>query len=313
MAMLCTVMAWGSEIVVNNFNDLKTALSAEGTADVVKLGQDIAYATNGSDLLNIQRSLTLDGQGHKITGWGTCNSNHGGTAYYVLTPLAINYGEEASNLDVTLKNLTTSTVSNTAKKHEIGLTVMDKVAKLTIQDCDIRSHTVSGAANSHGIAFYGETSDALVLNVENSFVSAGASGYGFSVLKPIDANLLNSTLEGYSSVTFYAPNSYMYATYKTAMAFGMNNSGSRGTTFYAKSCDFNAPNIHSGVSNAYATFAIQDDGINLTLDNCGIDATQIGDQQQWGIMLSPWTPIARRSQNVNIIFKNYSDITNPCF
>ena len=68
MTMLCTVMAWGSEIVVNNFNDLKTALSSEGTADVVKLGQDIAYATNGSDLLNIQRSLTLDGQGHKITG-----------------------------------------------------------------------------------------------------------------------------------------------------------------------------------------------------------------------------------------------------
>ena len=302
MTLVCSVMAWGSEITVSNFADLKAALSASGTADVVKLANDIAYGTNGSDLLNIERSLTLDGQGYKIVGWGTCNSNHGGTAYYIITPLAINYGEEASNLDVTLKNISMSTVSNTAKKHEVGLTVMDKVAKLTLKDCDIRSHTVSGAANSYGIAFYGETADALVLKVENSFASAGASGYAFTVLKPIDANLLNSTLEGYSSVTFYAPNASMYAGYKTAKAFGMNNSGSRGTTFYAKSCDFNAPNIHSGVSNAYATFAIQDDGIDLTLDNCGIDATQFGDQQQWGVMLSPWTPIARRVQDVNIEF-----------
>lgn len=295
-------MAWGSEITVSNFADLKAQLSASGTADVVKLANDIEYPSNGSDLLNIERSLTLDGQGYKITGWGTCNSNHGGDAYYIITPLAINYGEEASNLDVTLKNISMSTVSNTTTKHEVGLMVMDKVAKLTLKECDIRSHTAKNAANSHGIAFYGETADALELKVENSFVSAGASGYAFSVLKPIDANLLNSTLEGYSSVTFYAPNAYMYAAYKTAKAFGTNNSGSRGTTFYAKSCDFNAPNIHSGVSNAYATFAIQDDGINLTLDNCGIDATQLGDQQQWGVMLSPWTPIARRVQNVNIEF-----------
>lgn len=309
MTLLSCVMAWGATIYVGEGGTypatdagLNQAIAAASAGDVIELTSDIAYATNGTGLINITKSITLDGQGHKIVGWGTCNSNHGGDAYYIITPLAINYGEEASNLDVTLKNISMSTVSNTTTKHEVGLMVMDKVAKLTLKECDIRSHTAKNAANSHGIAFYGETADALELKVENSFVSAGASGYAFSVLKPIDANLLNSTLEGYSSVTFYAPNAYMYAAYKTAKAFGVNNSGSRGTTFYAKSCDFNAPNIHNGVSNAYATFAIQDDGIDLTLDNCGIDATQLGDQQQWGVMLSPWTPIARRVQDVNIEF-----------
>jgi len=309
LACFSCVMAWGATISVGEGGTypatdagLNQAIAAASAGDVIELTSDIAYATNGTGLINITKSITLDGQGHKIVGWGTCNSNHGGDAYYIITPLAINYGEEASNLDVTLKNISMSTVSNTKTKHEVGLTVMDKVAKLTLKDCDIRSHTVSGAANSYGIAFYGETTDALVVDVENSFVSAGASGYAFTVLKPIDADLLSSTLEGYSSVTFYAPNAYLYAAYKTAKAFGMNNSGSRGTTFYAKSCDFNAPNIHSGVSNAYATFAIQDDGINLTLDNCGIDATQLGDQHQWGVMLSPWTPVERRSEDVNITF-----------
>ena len=306
MTMLCSVMAWGTEIVVNDFASLKTELSASGTADVVKLGQDIAYATHGSDLLNIERSLTLDGQGHKIVGWGICNTNHDGAGNELNSylPLAINYGEEASNLDVTIQNLTMSTLANTSKTapHELCLMVFDKVAQLTIENCDFRSHAVSGAKNPTCVAFYGETADVLTLNVRNSFFSAGASGYAFSVLKPINADLRNSTLEGYSSVTFYTANTYMYPKYKSYVVFGQNNSGSRGTTFYAKACDFNAPNIHSGVSNAYATFAIQDDGIDLTLDNCGIDATQLGDQHQWGVMLSPWTPVARRSEDVNITF-----------
>ena len=133
MTLVCSVMAWGTEIVVNDFASLKNALSAEGTADVVKLGQDITYTANGSTdyLLNIERSLTLDGQGHKIIGWGKCNANHDeGKTYYILTPLAINFGEAASNLDVTVKNISMSTLANTkSSSHEIGLMVFDKVSK----------------------------------------------------------------------------------------------------------------------------------------------------------------------------------------
>lgn len=299
MTLLCTVMAWAGE--VSTFEQLKAALSASGSDAVVTLANDIAYPTNGSDLLNIERSLTLDGQGHKIIGWGKCNSSHEEAAYYIYTPLAINGGEDAANLDVTIQNLTMSTLDKGVNGHEIGLMVFDKVSKLTISACDIRSKTKG--ANCSGIAIYGETSDALVLKIYDSFVSAGASGYGLSVMKPINADFQRTTFEGYSAATLYAPGTLMYAGYKTRAAFGSNNSGSRGTTINAKSCDFDAPNIHSGLTNAYGVFAIQDDGVDIILDNCGMNAQQIGDQGQWAILVSPWTPLSRRSQNVNITIK----------
>ena len=306
LTLVCSVMAWGSEITVSNFADLKAQLSASGTADVVKLANDIAYPANGdvNYLLNIERSLTLDGQGYKITGWGKCNANHdAGKTYYILTPLAINFGEEASNLDVTVKNITMSTVANkTTGLHEVGLMVFDGVSKLAVESCDIRSHLV-GSNNNSGIAVYGETSDALVLKIKDSFINAGNSGYGMAVLKPINADFQNTTFAGYSVMTLYAPAALMELNYRTAKAFGTKNSGTRGTTIHATNCQFDAPNMHSGTSNAYATFALEDDGISITLTNCGIDASNFGDQKQWGIMASPRTPLSRRAQDINILYE----------
>jgi len=315
--MLCTVMAWGSEIVVNNFNDLKTALSSSGTADVVKLGQDIAYATNGSDLLNIERSLTLDGNGHTITGWGKCMCNHDdGVTSYALTPLAINAEEKVSGLVVTLKGLTLSTLANTVNKVsskntiEVGLLVMDGVNKLTVSACDIRSHmykkneTNGANMNPGGIVIWGTTSTPLDLTVEEgSYISAGTGGYGLYVLRPIDATINNSSFEGFSSITFYAQGALQFPTYKTSQAFGKNNYGSMGSSVTATNSNFYANNVHSGNSNGYAMFAFEDGGIEVVLDNCSMNAQALGNAKQFGFMASPKTPIEHRSGGLNITLK----------
>ena len=104
LTLMCSVMAWGTEITVSNFADLKTALSSEGTADVVKLGANITY---GSELLNIQRSLTLDGNGFTITGNIVSNlSVSSNKTFNKNAILAVNKGGSTSaNLDVKIQNL----------------------------------------------------------------------------------------------------------------------------------------------------------------------------------------------------------------
>lgn len=300
MTLVCSVMAWGSEIVVNDFATLKTQLSASGTADVVKLGQDIAYATNGSDLLNIERSLTLDGQGHIIKGYGKTNTHVSGSGQNHNSVIAVNanvFGA-APTLNVTIKNLKLGNVKDeyttdgqqkaAVNARFYGIISFDGVAKLTIENDSLKTGVIYdsktkkwvGPGNQQPLCFTGTNTTPLQLTINNSFVGAGNGAYPVYVLKPITANLTNVTTEGWCALYFkyrYNP-SGAYTTYGDV-------AGTRGSVVTANNCAFNAPNIHEGETNGFAVFPIEDDGITLNLNNCSMNAERFTSQAQMVISL----------------------------
>lgn len=290
MALVCSVMAWGTEIEVDNFVDLKAQLSASGTADVVKLAKDIAYPSNGgSDLLDIQRSLTLDGNGYKLSGYairgahtGQATSGQTGYGQYNKVTLVVNHQAEHSGLTVTLKDLTVETAN---QAQAVGVFTYDGISTLNINNCDLLAPNNS---NCTPLAIYGESSDALVLNVTDSrIVARQAANYGTVILKPTNATIENSLFFGFSAITFKLPLG-LYPGNRWTGGFGTANAGARGSVINATNSDFQSVNTHSSPTNGYGTFVFEEDGITMNFTNCGFNSEQLGNQVQKLFLLNGW-------------------------
>ena len=281
LTLVCSVMAWGSEIVVNDFATLKTQLSASGTADVVKLGQDIAYATNGSDLLNIERSLTLDGQGHSIVGWGQCNV---GASIKNVT-LAINHaGSADANLDVVIERLNISYPGTSGRSN--GIASFDGIHSLSMSKVNV-GVSASGASFI-ALLIAGVDANGFDLTIEDSYLASGTGTYPVYILKPIAAEISNTTIDGWCALYF-----------KNQHADYGNTPGSRGSVVTATNCTFNTQNIHNTATNGFAAFPIEDDGITLNLINCSMNAQKFGQQSQSMISLQ-WKSRTSGFQKVTV-------------
>lgn len=281
--MLFAVTAWGTEVVVNNFADLKTALSTSGTADVVKLGQNITY--EGSAVLDIQRSLTLDGQGHKIIGFKTTAIMTDGTQPHN-TSIAINAGQFGSTaeLDVTIKNLSVGNPSTNARYY--GIIAFDGVKKLTLDNVKIET---GDYGVQQGLCFTGTSATPIQLSIANSYINVGKSAYSVYILKPVVGTVSNSTIEGWCG---------LYFKYRATPMYG-EVVGSRGSNITCENCNFVCPNIHYGKSNGFAIFPIEDDGITLKLVNCGLNKDQMSDEWQ-GVFSIQYRTRTEGYQPINI-------------
>ena len=268
MALVCSVMAWGTTRTAGTYQQLQDALAAAANGDVIELTANITYPTNGTGLINITKSITLDGQGHKLGGWGTANISVSGTENWPVT-LAVNYGGEASAaLDVTIQNLHVSNKATGSRSY--GLMAWDGVDKLTLKNDSIYLGK-STASYKQVICFTGTDDTPINLKIEDSFIgTATGSGYPAYILKPINATFKNTEFSGYCS---------LYFKYRATPAYG-TVVGSRGSVINAQNCAFNAPNIYSGKDNDFAVFAFEDDGIDMTIDNCSFNADHFGDQPQ---------------------------------
>lgn len=307
-------MAWGETVPVGDFAALKNAIDNASNGDVIEMTADITYTTNGqaASLLNIKKSITLDGKGHSLFGYGKAAVNADGTSESHLTALAINASVfdavNAPTLNVRIQNLTLGNIKNefwangTQKSMQdgsrfYGLSVYDGVASLTMDNVNILVGRKNGNNNTNSqpggahqmLLITGINSTPLDLTITNSRIYAGESKYPVYILKPIDATLKNSTFEGYSALYFkYRATSWLYG----------NTVGTRGSVVEAENCDFNAPNVHNGYSNDFAVFACEDDGITLNLHNCGMNAQQLGNAGQ--DMVSAAEYATRRELNINI-------------
>ena len=264
MALLCTVMAWGTEITVSNFADLKTALSSEGTADVVKLGANITY---GSELLNIQRSLTLDGNGFTITGNIVSNlSVSSNKTFNKNAILAVNKGGSTSaNLDVKIQNL--KLTHSGKNQREIPFVIFDGVKKFTLDGVE----TYGPNNDFQALLITGTDATALQLVINNSVIRT--ANYPMYILKPITATLTNSTIAGYCGM--YFKNQWNSG----GSGYG-DTPGTRGSVVNADACTFDCRNSFSGASNNFAIFPLEDDGITLNLHNCSLNAETLGNTYQ---------------------------------
>lgn len=309
MAMLCTVMAWGTTYQVGNYADLKAALQA-GDATLIELTDDITYdgawstfnsddlydanavLTGLEDALCITNSLTLDGKGHEIIGFGkhnvsvtAANNNH-------RVSIAIHPESANAGLQVTIQNLKLG--NHSKNKRYYGIISFDGVSNLTLKNDSIICEKYS---YQQPVCFTGANETALQLTIKESYLDAGLSAYPAYVLKPVNATLENNTFVGYCA---------LYFKYRATGVYG-DVSGARGSVVNADACAFNGLNIHSGESNAFAVFPMEDDGITLNLHNCSFNAEQIGDQYQAWVSVQYRT---RANANQPIVIKIFGDNTH---
>jgi len=279
VALFACVNAWASEIVVNDFATLKTQLSASGTADVVKLGQDITY---GSEALNIERSLTLDGQGHQIIGSVACELSitTPSLTFVRNTIIAVNRGNVGSNLDVKVKNLYLQ--HSTTNRREICFVIFDGVSKFALDAVETEGHTTNNKDyDMQALLITGADATPLNLEITNSTIKNKAL-YPAYILKPINATLSNSTISGYCGLYF----KYRWSDGGSG-GYG-NTVGSRGSVVNADACAFDCPNVTNGASNNFAIFPLEDDGITLNLNNCSFNASTLGNAYQRFVNLQYW-------------------------
>lgn len=235
---------------------LAAAITAANN-DTVTLLKDVAYATNGEGLLNITKSITLDGNGHSISGYGARGSNK--------TTLAINHtGSEKVN--VTLKNLTINNDGVNGRAVE----TRGNIGELTVDNCKFNC---TGSGNTQVLTIGGNQSGLTNISIINkSELNAGNSGYPIITFNPINLQMPgNSKLSGYCGIYFKGVDC---------------SEGSHKSVVTAKNCSFDCPNVHGGGSNDFGVFALEDDNITITLTDCSINAEVQGQADQAVLMAS---------------------------
>ena len=315
-ALLLGTNAWAETRTAGTFQQLQNELSAAAPGDVIELTADIAYPASPtrSDLINIDKSITLDGKGHKITGYGYCNYRLDDKAIFQPTSIAINANHDKTGLNVTIKNLelnrpstcktlngegAAAVTGHPSSDRYYGIGIFDGVTNVTLEGCSILS---SVSKNTQMICAQGSSASALNLTINNSTIDA-TIGYGYATyfLKPLHIEINNSTLRGYCSLYFKSPQTDMPADNKGRMYwYGEGNIGTSGTVVIANNSVLDARNPSAGESNDFAILALEDDGIDITLNDCDMNAEKLSTANQALYLASPWTPANHRSQNITL-------------
>ena len=305
-------MAWGATYQVGTYAQLKAALEA-GDATLIELTADITYdgawktvtttdlnsATTVEPALCIMNSLTLDGKGHKIIGWGkhdigigSVNGKFHGlksatTASSAISDksfgdvntihrvsLAIHPADADAAIDVVVKNL--SVGNTTMNKRYFGIIAFDGVDELTLDNITIETGAYSA---QQGLCFTGADVTPIRLTMTNSLINIGKSAYATYFLKPLTGTISNTTIDGWCALYFKNRNIPVYGAVV----------GTRGSNVTCDACTFICKNVHNGQSNEFAMFPIEDDGITLTLNNCSMNPEKIGNQAQSLVSLQAQT------------------------
>lgn len=273
LTLLTCVMAFAEDRHVTDITGLKAAV-ADASVETIYLDQDIEYydyAANG--VINVLRSVTIDGQGHTLYG----AAQRGTSGNY--PTLAINQGG-TSMVDVVLKNIQ---IINPFLR---AIETRGNINSLTIENSYV---AVEGQMDGYtqAITIGGNQASAATINIANSTVKAPRY-YPIIVFNPVNMTLTNTNTIGWCALYFKGADS---------------SEGSHGSVIEATACNFDAVNTNSGLSNAFAAFVYEDDGISITLDNCGMNAEHTGDQSQFVFALSELSKTTRRAQNINITIK----------
>ena len=269
---------------------------------------DLNAATTVEPTLCITNSLVLDGKGFKLIGWGKHDVAIGAVngvinSYPTSTDtskpktnlntihrvsLAIHPNADAA-INVTIQNI--SVGNQLDNKQDIdgnpaslnnryfGIAAFDGVAKLTMDNVNIavgkycksaKKNTWAYPGSQQGFFVTGASETPIDLDIKDSYIQVGNSGYTTYFLKPITGKFANSTIEGWAG---------LYFKYRNIQLYG-EVAGTRGSNVICDACNFICKNVHDGVSNSFAMFPMEDDGITLTLNNCSMNPEQIGDQAQ---------------------------------
>ena len=263
LTLFSCVMAFATN--VGNLTELQAALATGGE---ITLTADIS-GINAA--LNVNKSVAIDGQGHMLSG---AIVNKG-----ILTLV----GTNDNMLEVAISNLH---IKNTKAKG-IAIHIGGYLDSLSIDNSTLECPT---KGNNKSIEFDGPQPQNAKIGIRNSTLIASASGYPVRSYNPMNLYIKDCSTSGYCALNFQ---SNIETSSNPALV--PNFAGSRGSKIYAENCYFDAPNVHSSAgSNAFACFAFHDDGINLTLKNCGMNAEVLGNAGQTAFDLGGgYSPVER--------------------
>lgn len=302
MALMCSVMAWGTTIIkvggegatysadLAGFNSAIAAATAE---DVILLQEDINYGnlttSQRSSSVNIKKSVTIDGGNHTLTGssFRPDKSNNNATIW-------INQSG-SQMVDVTIRNLTIineRTENFTGDSYSVyrhkGIETRGKIGNIVLENVNI-------IAKSAALQIGGDhTGQAEMTNVNLTNCSlttiwdpadenSGVSYYPVMLYNAINLTMNNCETKGWAAIYFKPADSSI---------------GSYGSNVVATDCRFDAQNNNSGASNSFGAFVLEDDGINITLDNCYVNATSNTEQDQAIFCLSDWKAILQANMHL---------------
>ena len=281
MAFFSCVMAFAATWPVSSWQDLFDAIYSPSLqdGDVISFQNDITFPSDkqgktiteatGYGTLCIRKSITIEGNNYSLTGSGK-RSN--GT--YVT--LGINQaGTQA--VAVTIQNLAIINNKSMGRALECRGTTAQPITALTLTNCYL--------SGQNGTLTIGRShTNKPLITITNSTINGNGS-YPILTFNPFIMNIDNSTISGYCGIYFKSPD---------------GSAGSRGAVVTATNSNFNCPNGYSGAWNSFGVFALEDDGITITLNNCGVDARALKSARSTLITLSPWAPIGRRANDVTL-------------
>ena len=279
MACFSCVMAFATVRTAGTYQELQDALT-DADCDEIQLTADFGYPTNGSGLINITKSVTIDGQNHTISGYGSRGGNN--------TTIAINQGG-ANFVAVTLKDLTIRNAGAAGRPIECR----GKMTSLTLNNVKVYA---TGSGNCQGITIGGNQATAMTLNMTNSLIDvtqrnqAGeitkSGSYAIISFNPYNATIDHCTFYAWAGLYFREPSS---------------SAGSRGSVVNVENTAFHCSNYNSGETNSFGGFVCQDDGITITATNCTMESSALGDQAQAVLLASGgYMPAGRRVQPISL-------------
>lgn len=285
MALACSVMAWGTVRQAGSYAELQSALTAAQNGDEIQLTADIPYSTNGSGLINITKSITINGKDdngtiHTISGYGARGSNN--------TTIAIN-NSGANFVSVVLKDLIIRNAGAAGRPIE----TRGNIESLTLNNVKLYA---TGSGNCQGITIGGNQASAMTLNMTNSLIDvtqrnqAGditkSGSYAIISFNPYNATIDHCTFYAWAGLYFKAPSS---------------SQGSRGSVVNVENTAFHCSNYNSGSTNSFGGFVCEDDGITITATNCTMESSALGDQAQAVLLASgDYIPKTRRTQPISL-------------
>jgi len=280
MACFSCVMAFATVRTAGTYQELQNALTAAVDGDEIQLTADFGYPTNGSGIINITKSVTIDGQNHTLSGYGSRSGNK--------TTIAINQGG-ANFVAVTLKDLTIRNAGSYGRPIECR----GKMTSLSLNNVKVYA---TGSGNCQGITIGGNQATAMTLNMTNSLIDvttrnqAGeitrSGSYAIISFNPYTADIDHCTFYAWAGLYFKGISS---------------SAGSRGSVVNVENTAFHCSNYNSGETNSFGGFVCEDDGITITATNCTMESSALGDQAQ-AVLLASGDYIAsnRRTQPISL-------------
>ena len=139
-----TEATYVAQIGTQGYKTLAEAIAAAQAGETVKLLADVT----AKDIIVIDKAITLDGNGKKLTSTAGRAINIDTTGKVVINDLTINAGERAINIINKASTVELNNVTATAKNNAVMIATSAGAAKLTINDSDLTGLAVVNVAGA---------------------------------------------------------------------------------------------------------------------------------------------------------------------